>query len=135
MNYQVSVYWNKGAVWKSNQDSVLVLQALTSQGRVLLAAVCDGMGGMDKGEYASGYLTEELVTWFYDGLLSAIGKRKPLWVIRRSLERNLYRIQRRMQNYADKRGLEMGTTMTLLVPDGNSRKGGSVSAMQRRLLA
>lgn len=115
MNYQVSVYWNKGAVRKSNQDSVLVLQALTSQGRVLLAAVCDGMGGMDKGEYASGYLTEELVTWFYDGLLSAIGKRKPLWVIRRSLERNLYRIQRRMQNYADKRGLEMGTTMSLLV--------------------
>ena len=64
MNYQVNVYWNKGAVRKSNQDSVLVLKALTSQGRVLLAAVCDGMGGMDRGEYASGYLTEELVTWF-----------------------------------------------------------------------
>lgn len=115
MNYQVNVYWNKGAVRKSNQDSVLALQALTSQGRVLLAAVCDGMGGMDRGEYASGYLTEELVTWFYDGLLKAVGKRKPLWVIRRSLERNLYRIQHRLQNYADKRGLEMGTTMSLLV--------------------
>lgn len=115
MNYQVSAYWNKGAVRKTNQDSVLVLQALTSQGRVLLAAVCDGMGGMDRGEYASGYLTEELVTWFYDGFLKAVGKRKPLWVIRRSLERNLYRIQRRLQTYADKRGLEMGTTMSLLV--------------------
>lgn len=115
MNYQVSVYWNKGAVRKTNQDSVLVLQALTSQGRVLLAAVCDGMGGMDRGEYASGYLTEELVTWFYDSLLKAVGKRKPLWVIRRSLERNLYRIQRRLQTYADKRSLEMGTTMSLLV--------------------
>lgn len=115
MNYQVNVYWNKGAVRKSNQDSVLVLKALTSQGRVLLAAVCDGMGGMDRGEYTSGYLTEELVTWFYDGLLQAIGKRKPLWVLRRSLERNLYRIQCRLQTYAVRRGLEMGTTMSLLV--------------------
>ncbi|MDE5932123.1 MAG: serine/threonine-protein phosphatase [Lachnospiraceae bacterium] len=115
MNYQVNVYWNRGAVRKTNQDSILVLQAMTSQGRVLLTAVCDGMGGMDKGECASGYLTEELITWFYDGLLKAIGKRKPLWVLRRSLERNLYRIQRRLQVYADKRGLEMGTTMSLLV--------------------
>ena len=115
MDYQVSVYWNKGAVRRTNQDSLIVLQALTSQGRVLMAAVCDGMGGMDKGECASGYLTEELVTWFYNSLLRAIGKRKPLWVIRRSLERNLYRIQARLQNYADKRGLEMGTTMSLLV--------------------
>lgn len=115
MDYQVNVYWNKGAVRKTNQDSLLVLQVLTSQGRVLLAAVCDGMGGMDRGECASGYLTEELVTWFYDSLLKAIGKRKPLWVIRRSLERNLYRIQGRLQSYADKRGLEMGTTMSLLV--------------------
>lgn len=115
MNYRVSVYWNKGPVRKTNQDSILVLQALTSQGRVLMAAVCDGMGGMDRGECASGYLTEELVTWFYDSLLKAVGKRKPLWVIRRALERNLYRIQGRLQNYADKRALEMGTTMSLLL--------------------
>lgn len=115
MNFQINVYWNKGAVRKANQDSLLVLQALTSQGRVLMVAVCDGMGGMDRGECASGYLTEELVTWFYDALLKAVGKRKPLWVIRRSLERHLYRIQGRLQNYADRRGLEMGTTMSLLV--------------------
>lgn len=115
MNYQVNVYWNKGAVRKTNQDSVLALQALTSQGRVLLAAVCDGMGGMDCGEWASGYVTEELVTWFYDGLLKAVGRKKPLWVLRRSLERKLYRAQRNMQTYADRRGLKMGTTMSLLV--------------------
>ncbi|MCM1174775.1 MAG: serine/threonine-protein phosphatase [Blautia sp.] len=115
MDYRVNVYWNKGAVRDVNQDSLLVLQALTSQGRVLLAAVCDGMGGMDRGEWASGYLTEELATWFYDGLMRAVGKRKPLWAVRRSLERSLYRAQRKLQDYADRRGLEMGTTMSLLV--------------------
>ena len=115
MNYCTGVYWNKGAVRELNQDSVIVLQALTSGGSVLIAAVCDGMGGMDRGECASGYLTEELITWFYDSLLAAVGRKKPLWVIRRSLERKLYRVQNRMQAYAGKHGLQMGTTMSLLV--------------------
>ncbi|MBO5208409.1 MAG: serine/threonine-protein phosphatase [Lachnospiraceae bacterium] len=115
MYYETNVYWNAGAVKKINQDSVLVLQALTSRGRVLLAAVCDGMGGMEEGECASGYVTEELIAWFYDGLLYAIGKKKPLWVIRRSLERKVYQMQNRMQDYARKRKIFMGTTMSVLV--------------------
>lgn len=115
MYYETNVYWNVGAVKQVNQDSLLVLQALTSRGRVLMAAVCDGMGGMEQGEYASGYVTEELITWFYNDLIWSIGKRKPLWVIRRSLERKVYQIQSRIQDYAGKRKLSMGTTMSVLV--------------------
>ena len=115
MYFSTDVYWNKGAVRAVNQDSLVVLQALTVRGRVLMAAVCDGMGGMDMGECASGYLTEELVTWFYDGLLAAVGKKKPLWVIRRSAERKLYQVQSRLQRYAGRRSLAMGTTLSLLV--------------------
>lgn len=115
MNYESDVYWNRGASHSINQDSLILLQALTSQGRVLMAVICDGMGGMDMGECASGYLVEELVTWFYDGLLDAIGKKKALWIIRRCAERKIYQIQSRMQRYADKRSLEMGTTISMLV--------------------
>ncbi|MCM1038175.1 MAG: serine/threonine-protein phosphatase [Roseburia sp.] len=111
----VSVYWEKGPVRSVNQDSLVVLQALTLRGRVMMAAVCDGMGGMDAGEYASGYLTEELTTWFYDGLLKMIAGKKPLWVIRRSAERKIYQVESRLRRYADKRGLALGTTMSLLV--------------------
>lgn len=115
MNYEADIYWNRGKSRVVNQDSLILLQALTSQGRVLMAAVCDGMGGMDMGECASGYLAEELVTWFYDGLLTAIGKKKPLWIIRRSAERKIYQIQSRIKRYADKRSLKMGTTLSMLV--------------------
>lgn len=115
MNYYADVYWNRGTNREVNQDSLVLLQALTSQGRVLMAAVCDGMGGMDMGEAASGYLTEELITWFYDGLLNAVGKKKPLWVIRRSIERKVYQIQGRLGIYAKKHDVELGTTMSLLV--------------------
>lgn len=115
MRYYADFYWNKGKVRDINQDSLVLLQALTSRGRVLMAAVCDGMGGMNRGEYASGYLTEELVTWFYDGLLELIGKKKPFWVIRRSGERKVYQIQSRLQKYGKKNGIMLGTTMSLLV--------------------
>lgn len=115
MDYEADVYWNKGAAHTVNQDSLILLQALTAQGRVLMAVICDGMGGMDMGETASGYLAEELVTWFYDGLLDAIGKKKALWVIRRCVERKVYQVQSRLKRYADKRSLEIGTTMSMLI--------------------
>lgn len=115
MKYITSAYWERGNVRPINEDSLLVLQALTVRGRVLLAAVCDGMGGMDQGECASGYLTEELITWFYDGLIPAVGKKKPIWVIKRSFQRKLYQIRRRMEIYGDRNKVALGTTMSVLV--------------------
>ena len=37
----------------TNQDSVLIKHASTDDGEVLMAVVCDGMGGLAKGELAS----------------------------------------------------------------------------------
>ena len=102
MEYITNAYWEKGNVYPINEDSLLLLQALTIRGRILLAAVCDGIGGMEQGECASGYLIEELITWFYDGLIPAVGKKKPIWVIKRSLQRKLYQIWRRIEIYGDK---------------------------------
>lgn len=115
MKYITNAYWEKGNLHPVNEDSLLLLQALTMRGRVLLAAVCDGMGGMEQGEYASGYITEELITWFYDGLLPAIGKKKPVWIIRRSFQRKLYQIHRKMRRYGEQHKIAFGTTMSVLV--------------------
>lgn len=115
MKYIANAYWEKGNVRPINEDSLLLLQSLTVRGRVLLAAVCDGMGGMEQGECASGYLTEELITWYYDSLIPAVGKKKPIWVIRRSFQRKLYQICRRMEVYGNSHEIALGTTMSVLV--------------------
>ena len=57
MKYLTGVYWERGSTAKSNQDAVVLLQVLTARGRVMMAAVCDGMGGLAQGEVASGYVT------------------------------------------------------------------------------
>ncbi|MDE7232645.1 MAG: protein phosphatase 2C domain-containing protein, partial [Lachnospiraceae bacterium] len=115
MRYLTGVYWCRGRVADRNQDSVVLQQVLTLRGRVLMAAVCDGMGGASQGETASGYVAENLQEWFYTELLYMIREKKRSWVIRRSLDRLTFHLQRQLQRYAGREEISLGTTMTVLV--------------------
>lgn len=115
MKYLSGLYWDAGTVAGKNQDSAVLQQVLTARGRVLLAAVCDGMGGLEQGEWASGYVTQRLQEWFYESLLWAIRKRKPCWVVRRSMERLVYHMQEKIRQYGLQEEIDLGTTMTVLV--------------------
>ena len=59
---------DRGIKKKINQDSLLVRSAMTKEGEILLAAVCDGMGGLEKGEVASGEVIRALARWFEETL-------------------------------------------------------------------
>ena len=49
MKYTVVAETDVGIKKSINQDSVLVKHAETDLGEVILAVVCDGMGGLDRG--------------------------------------------------------------------------------------
>ncbi len=115
MEYQTGVYWCRGRVAKRNQDALLLQQVLTRRGRVLMAAVCDGMGGVSQGEIAGGYVAERLQEWFYTEFLWMLCKKKRIWVIRRSLDRLVYHMQQQIRRYAGEEGISLGTTMTVLL--------------------
>ncbi len=53
-----------GTVKTTNQDSILIRQASYEGGEVLLAVVCDGMGGLAKGELASATVVRAFNEWF-----------------------------------------------------------------------
>ena len=55
---------DRGIVKKINQDSALYKQASTGIGDLMLAAVCDGMGGLRNGEVASSEMIKAIATWF-----------------------------------------------------------------------
>lgn len=114
MNYLTSVYWERGMA-AVDQDSVVLLQTLTARGRVLMAAVCDGMGGPAYGERVSGYVTQRLQEWFYESLLRAIRKKKPYWVVRRSMDRLVFHMQEQIALHGAKAGVSAGTAMTVTV--------------------
>lgn len=115
MEYLTGVYWCRGRVADSNQDALLLQQVLTRRGRVLMAAVCDGMGGVSQGEAAGAYVAERLQEWFYTEFLRMFAGKKRIWVIRRSLDRLVWHMQQQMRRYGRKEELSLGTTMTVLV--------------------
>lgn len=51
-----------------NQDSVLIKQAKVDGEEVLLAVICDGMGGLSKGELASATVIRAFAKWFDEEL-------------------------------------------------------------------
>lgn len=54
---------------KINQDSLLIKHATTDDGKeVLMAIVCDGMGGLSKGELASATVVKAFSEWFDEQL-------------------------------------------------------------------
>ncbi len=74
MQFLTAVHTDVGIRKKTNQDSVLVQQANTSLGTVLLAVLCDGMGGLAKGEVASASTISAFREWFrndFPGILAA----------------------------------------------------------------
>lgn len=65
MEYYASAVTDVGTSKENNQDSVCIRIANTKNcGQVVMAVVCDGMGGLSKGELASATLIRAFVSWF-----------------------------------------------------------------------
>lgn len=100
---------------KTNQDSMLIQQAETDYGTVLFAAVCDGMGGLAKGELASAVAIRALSRWFeeefpvilYDGLNEQ--------QLRDSLQALIQETSDFIGGYGAKIGINLGTTIVALL--------------------
>ena len=108
------VYWDKGRR-SSNQDSLLFEQVNTKKGRVVLAAVSDGIGGLQEGETASGFILEKLLQNFYHQLLSMIGKSKGRRALRRSFLRCFFETNRILNQYAKSKDIKLGATVSVLL--------------------
>ena len=70
MNYIISANTDVGIVKKTNQDSLTVKVINTKQGKMVLAVLCDGMGGLAKGEVASASVIHAFDRWTQEQLPS-----------------------------------------------------------------
>ena len=68
MEFLTAMHTDIGIKKNTNQDSALILEADTDFGKILLAVICDGMGGLAKGEVASSALITMLSNWFENDL-------------------------------------------------------------------
>lgn len=108
------VYWDKGNR-KLNQDSITFQQVITGKGRVAMAVVSDGIGGLDEGEIASGFLIEKLVENFYGQIVSLLGRGKGKKALKKSILRCFCDMNRELTTYAKGRDIRLGATVSVLL--------------------
>lgn len=72
MEYIVSASTDIGIKKKTNQDSLSVKMINSSAGKIVFAILCDGMGGLKKGEVASASVVEEFNLWVRNHLAAFI---------------------------------------------------------------
>ena len=64
MKYKAAYYTDVGIKKKNNQDSLAIKIAETPKGSAVFAIICDGMGGLAKGELASKEVICAYCDWF-----------------------------------------------------------------------
>lgn len=115
MNFLTAFHTDIGIKKKTNQDSLLIHQAQTDAGNVLLAVICDGMGGLAKGEVASACMIRDFSDWFrlnFPNMLSAGLQPEAL---RASWEKLVSSVDQKIANYSIEHNVSMGTTCVALL--------------------
>jgi serine/threonine protein phosphatase PrpC len=98
----------------TNQDSLLIKVADTPVGKVVLAVICDGMGGLSKGEVASASVICAFSEWFDHELPSQMAKEE-LNDIPYRWERLIKEQNQRIAEYGKSIKIQLGTTLTALL--------------------
>ncbi|MDO5131872.1 MAG: serine/threonine-protein phosphatase [Eubacteriales bacterium] len=68
MDFLTAAHTDAGTRKKTNQDSMLIMRAETAGGHTLFASVCDGVGGLARGEAASAAMVHAFAGWFENDL-------------------------------------------------------------------
>lgn len=113
--YLVAYHTDVGTTKEVNQDSVFFEEAETDIGPVVLAAVCDGMGGLSEGEKASRHFVDALGKWFENSLASAICREGKAPTLARFRDEMDYLIRKENKEISAATKEASGTTVVALL--------------------
>lgn len=120
MELNIALHTDVGIIKDTNQDSMCVKLAQTEKGNILLAIVCDGMGGLEKGEVASATVIKAFSDWFENELPYQLAKVDYVEEIRYRWDRIIKEQNQIIGEYGRNNHFQLGTTITslLILEDG-----------------
>lgn len=101
----------------TNQDSLLIRNAIHPEiGPFIFAVICDGLGGLEKGELASATVIKNMKKWYNERLVNHIKKDGVdyQW-LKADLEELIQEQNDKIRFYGIENGIQLGTTVTALL--------------------
>lgn len=115
MDLLIAAHSDVGIKKKVNQDSYLIKVAQTNMGKVCLSVICDGMGGLSKGELASATVVRVFENWFEKDFPAMMAKGFDKEELRLAWDNIVLEQNQVLAAYAAKSGTRMGTTIVALL--------------------
>lgn len=115
MNFIVSATTDIGTTKSTNQDSLSVKVINTNIGRMVFAVLCDGMGGLAKGEVASATVVGAFDNWVKNELPLLCNAPIEDAVIRSQWDRIITEQNNRIKTYGARQGVRLGTTAVVML--------------------
>lgn len=115
MNYIVSANTDIGLTKDTNQDSLSVKVINTDQGKLAFALLCDGMGGLAKGEVASASVIKAFDRWVAEELPFLAAAPLDEEILKNQWNNIIQEQNKTIQAYGGRLGVKLGTTVVLLL--------------------
>lgn len=114
MKFLVGYHTDNGIRRKENQDSLLIKTASSSYGRIGLFLICDGMGGLSKGELASATVVREFNMWFDKDVKEMDFNSLDDDEVYNILDKKIKELNEKILDYGNGIGERLGTTLTMM---------------------
>lgn len=115
MNFIVSARTDIGIVKSTNQDSLSIRVVNTPQGRMTFAVLCDGMGGLAKGEVASASVIQAFDNWFRTEFPLLCNAPLEDSVIKEQWNNIVTQQNNTIKSYGARQGVRLGTTVVAML--------------------
>lgn len=115
MDFLLSANTDVGIVKATNQDSLTIKLINSRQGKIVLAVLCDGMGGLSKGEVASASVINAFDRWSKTELPKLCDEGITDSAIRTHWEQIISEENNLIMSYGKANGVRLGTTVVAML--------------------
>lgn len=115
MNFIISANTDVGISKSTNQDSLTCMVLNTPIGRMAFAVLCDGMGGLAKGEVASASVIKAFRSWAINELPQLCDAPLEDVTIRSHWEKIITEQNQTIKAYGARQGVRLGTTAVVML--------------------
>ncbi len=117
MDFAISGVTDIGIKKTTNQDSLFMCKFQTSFGEAVFSVLCDGMGGLEKGEAASASVITAFEKWPQENISFAVDNNGGINndFVRSQWNDLIFSLNEKIRLFGRKNGVSLGTTITAII--------------------